>query len=67
MNMDQKAAEHIAELEAENAELRAQLEDAYVKIDLAQEATQDKHNQLTLAMAQIQAMNNSQKVNYGVA
>ena len=62
--MDQKAAEHIAELEAENAELRAQLEDAYVKIDLAQEAAQYKHNQLTLAIAQIQAMNNAQKVNY---
>ena len=60
MNMDQKAAEHIAELEG-------QLEDAYIKIDLLEEALQDKHNQLTLAMAQIQAMNNSQKVNYGVA
>lgn len=59
MNMDLKAAEHIAELES-------QLEDAYVKIDLLEEALQDYHNQLILAKAQIQAMNNAQKVDYGV-
>ena len=59
MNMDLKAAEHIAEVES-------QLEDAYVKIDLLEEALQDKHNQLILAKAQIAAMNNAQKVDYGV-
>ena len=57
--MDLKAAEHIAELES-------QLEDAYIKIDLLEEALQDKHNQLVLAKAQIAAMNNAQKVDYGV-
>ena len=59
MNMDLKAAEHIAEVES-------QLEDAYVKIDLLEEALQDKHNQLILAKAQIAAMNNAQKVDYGL-
>ena len=57
MNMDLKAAEHIAEVESQLA---------YVKIDLLEEALQDKHNQLILAKAQIAAMNNAQKVDYGV-
>ena len=59
MNIDLSAQEHIVELEA-------QLEDAYVKIDLLEEALQEAHNGMILAKAQIAAMHNSQKVDYGV-
>lgn len=60
MNNDMIAAERIAELEA-------QLEDAYVKIDLQQETIDEQDQLLRTMRAQIKALQNGQKVNYGVA
>lgn len=60
MNMDQKAAERIAELEAD-------LEDAFVTIDLQQETINEQEELIRSLKAQIRAIQNGQKVDYGVA
>ena len=57
--MDLKAAEHIAELES-------QLEDAYIKIDLLEEALQDKSLLLSAAIKQLEVISQNRKVDYGV-
>jgi len=60
MNIDQAAEERIKELEA-------QLEDAYVIIDL-QQADLDEYMAENRALkAQNRALRNHQKVNYGVS
>lgn len=60
MNTDKIAAEHIAELEA-------QLEDAYVKIDLLSEALDESQNRERVAIEQYRRVLNAQKADLGVA
>ena len=59
MNTDMIAAERIKELEE-------QLEDAYVKIDLQQETIDEQDQLLRTLKAQIRAIQNGQKVDYGL-
>lgn len=48
-------------------ELQAQLEDAYVTIDILNEYLAERDEQLRMAKAQIQALRNAQNVDYRVA
>lgn len=58
--IDVIAAKRIAELEAD-------LEDAFVTIDLQQETINEQEELIRSMKAQIRAIQNGQKVNYGVA
>ena len=60
MNMDLKAAEHIAELES-------QLEDAYIKIDLLEESLLEAENKVRIAIKQLEVERQNRNVDYGVA